>query len=181
MAVGGDGDGRSWVDVWISHSLGSQCALSVLSSGCSGSSKAVGSHSSLGRLRCKYTCCLIGCVVVLCSVVRALSGGLEKPAAWVQSNIWGAPQEGVRKNPPPSSALFACLPKPHHLVWPKSGSGPITTCLRPFWWQIFTFARNGPFSRNFHTPASCWKGGSSTLCAPFLHPLCTLCAPPFLH
>ena len=49
------------------------------------------------------------------------------------------------QEPPASSALFARLPKPHHLVWLKSVSGPITTCLRPFWWQIFTFVRNGPF------------------------------------
>ena len=73
------------------------------------------------------------------------------------------------QEPTPSSALFACVPKCHHLVWLKSGSGPITTCLRPFWWPIFTFVRNGPFSTIFHTPPSCWKGGSSTLSAPFLH------------
>ena len=32
---------------------------------------------------------------------------------------WGAPLEGVRKNPPPPpcSPLFACLPKPHPLVF----------------------------------------------------------------
>ena len=52
---------------------------------------------------------------------------------------WGVSLEGVRNNPPPSSAVFACLPKPHHLVWLKSGLGPITTCLRPFWWLVFTF------------------------------------------
>ena len=83
--------------------------------------------------------------------------------------------------PPPSSALFACLPKPHHLVWLKSASGPINRCLRPFWWLIFTFVRNGLFSRIFHTHPSCCKGGSSTLSAPFLHPLCALCAHPFLR
>ena len=71
----------------------------------------------------------------------------------------GAPLEGVRKNPPPYSAPFACLPKPHHLVLLKSGLGPITTCLRPFWWLIFTFVRNGPLSRICDTPPSCWRGG----------------------
>ena len=82
------------------------------------------------------------------------------------------------QEPPPSSALFACLPKPHHLVWLKSGLGPITTCLRPFWWKIFTFVRNGPFSRIFYTPPSCWKGSS----APFLRSLCAALSalePPF--
>ena len=90
--------------------------------------------------------------------------------------FWGASLEGVCKYPPPSRAVFACLPKPHHLVWLKSGLRPITTCLRPFWWLIVTLVRNGPFSRIFYTPPSCWNGGSS----PFLHPFCTLCAP-FVH
>ena len=80
---------------------------------------------------------------------------------------------GVRRNPPPSSVLFACLPKPHRLVWLKSGLGPMTTRLRPFWWLIFTVVRNGLFSRMFHTNPSCWKGGSSSLSAPFVRPLCT--------
>ena len=86
----------------------------------------------------------------------------------------GVSLEGVRKNPPPSSALLACLPKPHHLVWLESGLGPITTCLHPIWWLIFTFVRNGLFCRIFYTRPFCWKGGSSTLSTPFLHPFCTL-------
>ena len=85
--------------------------------------------------------------------------------------------EGVRKNPPPSSALLACLPKPQHLVWLKSGSGQITTYVLPFSWLIFTFVPNGPFSRIFHPPPSCGRG----VLAPILHPFCTLCAPPFLR
>ena len=80
------------------------------------------------------------------------------------------------QEPPPSSALFACLPKPDHLVSLKSGLGLITKCLCPFWWPIFTFVRNGPFCRIFYTPSSCWKGDSSTRFAPFPHPLCALCA-----
>ena len=84
------------------------------------------------------------------------------------------------QEPPSSSALFACLPKPHHLVWLKSVLGPITTCLHPIWWLIFSFVRNSPFSRIFYTPPPCCrKGGSSTLSAPFPHPLCALFAPPF--
>ena len=74
---------------------------------------------------------------------------------------------------PLPSALFACLPKPDHLVWLKSGLGPITTCLRPFWWLICTFDQNGPFSQIFYTPPFGWKGGSSTPSAPFVCPLCT--------
>ena len=93
--------------------------------------------------------------------------------------LWRAPLEGVRKNPPPplSSAVFACLRKPHHLAWLKSGLGPITTCLGPFWWLIFTFVRNRPFSRIFHTHPLLLQGGFQhrfcTLSAPFVHPLCT--------
>ena len=78
---------------------------------------------------------------------------------------------------PPSSALLACLPKPHHLVWLESGLGPITTCLHPLWWLIFTFVRNGPFCRIFYTPPLLLEGG---VLAPFPHPFCTLCAP-FVH
>ena len=85
------------------------------------------------------------------------------------------------QEPPPSSALFTCLPKAHHLVWLESGLGPITTCLDPFWWPILTFVQNHPFCRIFYTPPFCWKGGSSTLCVPILHPLRALCAPTFLR
>ena len=58
----------------------------------------------------------------------------------------------------------------HHLVWLESGLAPITACLRPFWWLIFTFVRNGPFSRIFYTPPPLLEGGLQ-------HPLCTLSAP----
>ena len=87
---------------------------------------------------------------------------------------------------PSSSALFACLPKPHHLVWLESGLGPITTCLRRIWWLISSFVRNGLFCRIFYTPPFCWKAGSShpfcTLSAPFACPFCTTLSalePPF--
>ena len=56
--------------------------------------------------------------------------------------------------------------------------GPFTTCLRPFWWLIFTSILFAGFST---PPPFCWEGGSSALSAPFLHPLCALCAPPVLR
>ena len=85
----------------------------------------------------------------------------EDEAAGTQPKVWGALLGGVSKNHPLSSALFARLPKPHHLVWSRSGLGPITTCLRPFWWLIFTFVRNGPFSRIFYTPPLLLERGFS--------------------
>ena len=85
------------------------------------------------------------------------------------------------RTPPPSSALFACVPNPRHLVWVKSGSGRITICLRPFWWLILNLARHGSLCRIFHASPSCWKGTSSSVFALFLHPLNSLCAPPYMH
>ena len=107
------------------------------------------------------------------------------PAGWAAGTVaWpvypavtlGCVARRCAQEPPPSSALFARLPKPHHLVWLKSGLGPITTCLRPFGWLIFTFVQNGPFSRIFYTPPLAGKG----VLAPFPHPFCTLFAP-FVH
>ena len=109
---------------------------------------------------------------VLCP--RRCRVGVNTPCVCVYGKFVGCVAKRCAQEPRPSSALFACLPKPHHLVWLESGLGPITTCLRPFWWLIFTFVRNGPFC-----PPPPPLAGRGVL-APFLHPFCTLCAP-FVH
>ena len=88
---------------------------------------------------------------------------------YAQSMAMGCAAGRCAQEPPPSTTLFACVPKPHRFVWPGNSLGSINTPLRPFWWLIFTPARNGPFFRIFHPPPSRWKA----YLAPFLHPFRT--------
>ena len=81
--------------------------------------------------------------------------------------------------PKSSSALFACPPNPRHLVWLKSGSRPITTCLRPFSVVDFHFCPKLSIFPDCPTPPPQTVARRGVL-APFVHPLCTLCAP-FVH
>ena len=68
--------------------MGFQCALWRFGKGCRGTSQADGSHSSLGRLRCEYSCWFIGRVAVSYKVRfvwRACAASLSR---YIQSTMW---------------------------------------------------------------------------------------------
>ena len=68
--------------------MGSQCALRRLGKGCSGISQADGSHSSLCRLRCKYSCWLIGRVVVLFKVRFVWWACAARLSRYIKPRMW---------------------------------------------------------------------------------------------
>ena len=68
--------------------MGSQCALWRFGKGCSRTSQADGPHSSLGHLRCKYSCWHIGRVVVS-NKVRFVWWACAASLSWyIQSEMW---------------------------------------------------------------------------------------------
>ena len=65
-----------------------QCALRRLGKGCSGTFQADGSHSSLGRLRCKYSCWVIGRVVVSYKVCFGWWASAASLSRYLRSRMW---------------------------------------------------------------------------------------------
>ena len=86
--------------------------------------------------------------------------------------MWGAPVEGVRKNPPfrrPCCMFTQSSPRCVVQKWFGANHHMFT----PLLVADFHFCQKRSVFPDFPAPPSCWKGGCSTLFAPFVRPLCT--------